>query len=122
MKLDVLLAKIVSAGQITLERAKQLVLRGQVLEDGLDDELGACHGLGQVRGRRDAPECRLDAMGLDVSQGRQPLQVGADVLHGPGELVLSLVMEPDLEAGQRELLGDPVAHEPGAHHRDPLDL
>ena len=43
-------------------------------------------------------------------------------VEGGPEPIVAQVVEPNLVARQGKLLGDAVAHQPGADDRDPLDL
>ena len=103
-----------------VELAPQRRLDVEVLEDRLDHEIGVAHPT-RIVGRRDPGEGGLALLGREPALGHCPLQVPGDPIAAglrPREVRFE---ELDLEPDRRVDLGDPVAHQPGAGHEDPLD-
>ena len=117
---DVLEAKTRGRGRDRVEVRPQPGLHVEVLEHGLDDEVGIGGG-GEVVGGAEAGERRVAVVGGQLALGDRPLEVAGDpVPAGVGAREVGLV-ERDLLADGGMDLGDAVAHEPGAGDEHPLD-
>ena len=74
------------------------------------------------RSMRDAAERGVALRFGDLAAGDLAIEVAADDLGRPAQRVLGDVVQDHVEAGQREDMGDAVAHLSGADHADALDL
>ena len=106
----------------TIEGFEEKLLERQVFRCGLDHNVCLLHG-GAELGRR------LDMLGRGrgigrirhVELGHAP-QIDANALDGAGKDLRIRIGEANLVASNGKLLGDPVAHEPGADYRYPPNL
>ena len=103
-----------------VEVGPQRGLDVDVLEHGLDDEVGVGGGREVVRGG-DAGEDRVAVRGVErlfaTARSRLPA-----IRSRPASARASVrLVERDRLPGRGVDLGDAVAHEPGARHEDPLD-
>ena len=105
---EVLLARI--ASRRALDVGEQPLLDVEVFAHGFDDVVGIAHAVGQVgTGAHSRERCGVVAE-ID--------EIGMDALLGSGERRGIGIGQRHLVPGECEHLGDAVAHEAGADHRD----
>ena len=103
-----------------VEPAEQIALQGQVLGHGLDDELGR-RRIGEPGGGGDPPHDRLDRRPLHQLMGDERVEAGADPLQGALEAVAGAAHQHHLLAGHGEELGNAMADDAIADHRQRLE-
>ena len=117
---DVFEAKIASGRRDRVELAPQGRLDREVLEDGLDDEVGVGDAR-EVGGRLDAGERRVAVRLGEAALGDRAVQVAGDPIAARLGAREVRFVQDDRQADRRVDLGDAVAHQPGPGHEDPLD-
>ena len=100
-----------------LDLAEDLLLDRRVLEDGLDDEVGARRG-GRIVGGGDPREQRVPLLLRDLPAGDALGHQGLGVPPAPVGRLLRDVLEDDLDAALGALVGDPRAHHARPEHHD----
>src|SRR5258706_98125 len=100
-----------------VEVCEELRLRAEILDDGLDHDIGVCRGR-NVTGRPDPPEDLLLILSGHLPFVDAALQVRGDRRHAALEEGFGDVDEGDVEAGRRGGVGNAVAHGAGADHDD----
>ena len=103
-----------------VEPAEQIALQRQILGHGLDDELGR-RRIREPGGRGDPPHDRLDRRALQQLVGDEIIEAGADPLQGALEAVAGAAHQHHLLAGHREQLGNAMADNAIADHRERLE-
>src|SRR4029077_7153445 len=96
---------------------KNLSLDALVLGGGLDDEVAILHVV-KVLGRMDTFERRTDDVAANETARRLPVHVAVNTLDCLFQYVAVYVVQNDVEARQREDVGDAVAHLSGADYAD----
>ncbi len=116
---EVLEARIVVLGQL-VELLEQRALDARILEDGLDDELGAGERVERFR-PADAAD-QLGALGLgELAAGDGAGDRGVDHVATALQRRALGLMDDDVEATACRRFGDAGAHEAGAHDADEVD-
>ena len=109
-------------GRKLVQPGKDLVLEFHILEHGFDDEVDVGNGLreggARVYFRWDGGSgvivCQPDAL--------HGAEADIDVFEGPLQALVGRVVQVDVEASQRKVEGDSVAHETGSDDPDPRDV
>ena len=118
---EVFEVRMVCGARCGTSALKICVLERLLLGRRLDDEVAVPEG-GEVALEAD-PRQRRVALGLGDAAARDlAVHVAADDVGRRLERGLGDVVERDVEAGEREDVGDAVAHLPGADHANALDL
>ena len=107
-------------GTDAVELGEEVLLRVEVLDDRLDDEVAFAQ-LAEVGDGADPAEDRVALVGFELA----PVDLlGQRLLEPPDHRVggrLRPAPQHDLESGLRRDLGDARAHDPRTHDPDPLD-
>ena len=98
-----LLARIACGRTCLFDFAKQLLLQRQVFEHSLDDIVGIAHRGAQVSGRTHALDRRLIVAEIP--------QIAENARLGAVEVRRNRIVDRYVVAGEREHLGDAVAHQ-----------
>ena len=88
---------------VPFDLAKQLLLQRQIFEHGLDNIVGFAHRIGQVGSRTHALDGRLIVAEVP--------QIATDAVLGAVEVRRNRIVDRHVVAGEREYLGDAVAHQ-----------